>query len=90
MRENTGGAEGGNVLWVCDRCFKYMSEGTSWESHMVGSSDELLSVSLMLTRNCRGGAISIIRRERRSTREARILFGRSMVRRKRLVFTDYA
>lgn len=38
----------------------------------------------------RGGAISIIRRERKSTREAHILFGRSMVRRKRLVLTDYA
>lgn len=37
MRENVGGAQGGNVLWVCDRCFKYMSEGTSWESHMVSS-----------------------------------------------------
>lgn len=38
MRDHSGGAEGGNVLWVCDRCFKYMSEGTSWESHMVGFS----------------------------------------------------
>lgn len=25
-------------LWVCDRCFKYMREGISWELHMVGSS----------------------------------------------------
>jgi len=24
-----------DVLWVCDRCFKYMTEGTSWEVHMV-------------------------------------------------------
>lgn len=37
---------------------------------------------------CRGGAILIIRRERRSTREAPILFGRSMVQKKRLVFTE--
>jgi len=28
-RENAGG-----VLWVCDRCFKYMADGTSWEVHM--------------------------------------------------------
>ncbi|KAH9982084.1 acyl-CoA N-acyltransferase [Lactifluus volemus] len=28
-RENTGG-----ILWVCDRCFKYMADGTSWEVHM--------------------------------------------------------
>ena len=32
-RENVGG-----VLWVCDRCFKYMTDGTSWEVHMVRSS----------------------------------------------------
>lgn len=24
-----------DVLWVCDRCFKYMTDGTSWEVHMV-------------------------------------------------------
>jgi len=29
-RENVGG-----ILWVCDRCFKYMIDGTSWEVHMV-------------------------------------------------------
>lgn len=23
------------MLWVCDRCFKYMAEGLSWELHMV-------------------------------------------------------
>jgi len=28
-RENVGG-----ILWVCDRCFKYMIDGTSWEVHM--------------------------------------------------------
>ncbi|KAI0307421.1 acyl-CoA N-acyltransferase [Multifurca ochricompacta] len=28
-RENAGG-----ILWVCDRCFKYMGDGTSWEAHM--------------------------------------------------------
>jgi histone acetyltransferase HTATIP/histone acetyltransferase MYST1 len=28
-RENASG-----VLWVCDRCFKYMADGTSWEVHM--------------------------------------------------------
>ncbi|KAF8499008.1 acyl-CoA N-acyltransferase [Russula emetica] len=22
------------ILWVCDRCFKYMTDGTSWEVHM--------------------------------------------------------
>ena len=23
------------LLWVCDRCFKYMSDGRSWELHVV-------------------------------------------------------
>ncbi|PIL30752.1 hypothetical protein GSI_06920 [Ganoderma sinense ZZ0214-1] len=23
-----------STLWVCDRCFKYMAEGLSWESHV--------------------------------------------------------
>jgi hypothetical protein len=23
------------LLWVCDRCFKYMSDGRSWELHIV-------------------------------------------------------
>jgi hypothetical protein len=24
-----------SVLWVCDRCFKYMTDGTLWEVHTV-------------------------------------------------------
>ena len=29
-----------SVLWVCERCFKYMSEGSVWEMHAVsGISD---------------------------------------------------
>jgi hypothetical protein len=35
-RENPGG-----ILWVCDRCFKYMADGTSWEVHMVRHSPRL-------------------------------------------------
>lgn len=23
------------MLWVCDKCFKYMAEGASWELHVV-------------------------------------------------------
>lgn len=23
------------MLWVCDKCFKYMAEGLSWELHVV-------------------------------------------------------
>ncbi|KAF8139710.1 acyl-CoA N-acyltransferase [Boletus edulis] len=24
----------GSVMWVCDRCFKYMAEGSTWELHV--------------------------------------------------------
>jgi len=24
-----------SILWVCDRCFKYMAEGAAWEMHIV-------------------------------------------------------
>ncbi|THG96413.1 hypothetical protein EW026_g5416 [Hermanssonia centrifuga] len=30
----THGAGEKSVLWVCDKCFKYMSEGLSWELHV--------------------------------------------------------
>lgn len=33
----THGAGEKSVLWVCDKCFKYMSEGLSWELHVVRS-----------------------------------------------------
>lgn len=29
------GKESESVLWVCDRCFKYMTEGAVWEGHCV-------------------------------------------------------
>ena len=29
------GAGEKSMLWVCDKCFKYMSEGLSWELHVV-------------------------------------------------------
>lgn len=25
------------VLWVCERCFKYMAEGSTWELHAVSA-----------------------------------------------------
>ena len=33
-REHSGPGER-STLWVCDRCFKYMADGTSWEAHIV-------------------------------------------------------
>ena len=29
------GKEAESVLWVCDKCFKYMTEGAAWEGHSV-------------------------------------------------------
>ena len=26
-----------SVLWVCERCFKYMAEGSLWELHAVSA-----------------------------------------------------
>ena len=32
-----------SVLWVCERCFKYMTEGSIWELHAVSSTLLLIS-----------------------------------------------
>ena len=37
LRRN-GGGEKASVLWVCDRCFKYMADGGSWDMHAVSVS----------------------------------------------------
>lgn len=42
-RESAGG-----VLWVCDRCFKYMTDGTSWEVHMVRSRCPLVQSTVLV------------------------------------------
>lgn len=34
----TGSSVEQGKLWVCDRCFKYMREGISWELHIVSSN----------------------------------------------------
>jgi hypothetical protein len=31
-----------SVLWVCDRCFKYMTDGTLWEVHTVRATSSPL------------------------------------------------
>lgn len=33
-----GGEEKKAGLWVCDRCFKYMADGVSWETHCVSAA----------------------------------------------------
>lgn len=37
------------ALWVCDRCFKYMAEGGSWELHVVCLSRQ---VCVSASTNC--------------------------------------
>lgn len=42
------------ILWVCDRCFKYMADGKSWELHTVtiSKNTRLATVWYSLQRNC--------------------------------------
>jgi hypothetical protein len=42
------------ILWVCDRCFKYMAEGTVWEAHMVSviRPHKASGISPTLQRKC--------------------------------------
>lgn len=37
------------ILWVCDKCFKYMADGSSWELHAVRHS---LSIGVDRCRTC--------------------------------------
>lgn len=88
-REHASGAR--SVLWVCDRCFKYMAEGTSWEAHVVRPR---FARQRVYVEGCwadadgcavSAGARASIRREGRCISGVRILFGRSMGRRRRYV-----
>lgn len=63
-RENTS-----DVLWVCDRCFKYMTDGTSWEVHMVRSCS-------LLSRVMEGMHVDLVDGHRRSARASTHQVGR--------------
>jgi hypothetical protein len=39
-----------SILWVCNKCFKYMNEGLPYEIHMVGDCPFILIVLLTLKR----------------------------------------
>ena len=39
----TSGTGHNATLWVCDKCFKYMAEGLSWELHLVRPSRFILT-----------------------------------------------
>ena len=50
-RERTHGSDGKeheSVLWVCDKCFKYMTDGAVWEGHCVRSIHYLLLVRRLI------------------------------------------
>lgn len=74
-----------SILWVCDRCFKYMADGLSWELHVVRRPFVWrwsLAESSALSR---GSALAGIRPGGRSISAVLIQFGRLMVRRTRCV-----
>ena len=48
----TPGAGHNATLWVCDRCFKYMAEGLSWELHLVRLDCSLLRLSELMNARC--------------------------------------
>lgn len=45
---------GKSMLWVCEMCFKYMTDGPSWELHQVRCLPSAIELSpdLKLQKNC--------------------------------------
>ena len=81
------GAGEKSVLWVCDRCFKYMAEGHSWELHVVRKSGHGWC---MLGRHTdapmrRGSAPAGTHQDAKCINVARTLYGRLMGRKRRSV-----
>lgn len=76
-----------DLLWVCDRCFKYMTDGTSWEVHMVrfGSppSRVMEGMHVDLTDDHRGSVRASTHQVGRYISGVHTPFGRSTARRKR-------
>ena len=79
-----------STLWVCDKCFKYMAEGQSWELHVVSAvfiSRTVLRrlIAAMLSR---GSALSSTHQARRCIKGVLISSGRSTEPRRRYVSFD--
>ena len=49
------------MLWVCDKCFKYMSEGLSWELHVVRISSMVPSANSIYYGYSEGGMLILAR-----------------------------
>jgi hypothetical protein len=72
-----------DVLWVCDRCFKYMTDGTSWEVHMVRFGSPLSRIHVDLAYGRRGSVRASTHQVGRYINGVRTRFGRWTARRKR-------
>ena len=73
------------MLWVCDRCFKYMAEGPSYESHIVRCAGLLERTALTEARSLRESACESLHRDAKYTSVVLISSGRSTVPRRRCV-----
>ncbi len=83
-----------DVLWVCDRCFKYMTDGTSWEVHMVCSGSPLSQATEEAMLTCmawavghRGNVRASIHLAGRCISGVRTRFGKWTARRKKCART---
>lgn len=63
------------TIWVCDRCFKYMARGGSWELHTVN-----ISIIISASRNvmlCSIAVASNLHRAKSSANAVKTVFGKS-------------
>lgn len=83
------GAGDKSVLWVCDKCFKYMAEGSSWELHVVRTipsareSHVLYREGVLTGLDDRESARASTRPDVRCINGAHTLSGRLMAQKKR-------
>ena len=68
-----------SVLWVCERCFKYMAEGSVWELHAVSALYfQIPAWTARLMMSWRKNVTEDIRLEERYTREGHTPSGKWM------------
>jgi len=73
-----------SILWVCDRCFKYMADGQSWELHIVRCKLVGQQYTLLRTGYSNRGIVpASILRVGKSISVERILFGKLTAQKKR-------
>ena len=84
LGRNHGAAGEKSTLWVCDKCFKYMAEGQSWELHVV-SVGYITSCCAVHLQSTRENVPSSIPQAERCTKEELTSFGNWMVPSRRCV-----